>query len=86
MLTDTAIKRLKLRETRYLILDGNGLYLLVCPNGRKVWTVRYWIDKKLHQLTIGDYPMMGLAEARAERDRIKNEARYEKKSPRPRGG
>lgn len=41
MLTDTAIKRLKLGETRYLILDGNGLYLLVCPNGRKVWTVRY---------------------------------------------
>lgn len=85
MLTDTAIKRLKLGETRYLILDGNGLYLLVCPNGRKVWTVRYWIDKKLHQLTIGDYPMMGLAEARAERDEIKNDARYEKKVAAPMG-
>lgn len=85
MLTDTAIRRLKLRESRYLTLDGNGLYLLVCPNGRKIWTVRYWIDKKLHQLRIGDYPMMGLAEARAERDEIKNDARYEKKVAAPMG-
>ena len=80
MLTDTIIKRLKAENKRYYKLDDDGLYILVCPNRKKIWIVRYWLDNKTHQTTIGEYPYLGLSEARAKRDEIKRSARYEKKA------
>ncbi len=78
MLTDTVIRRLKNEKERYYKLDSDGLYILVNSNGKKVWTVRYWIDHETHQMTLGEYPYISLADARAKRDEIKRNARYEK--------
>lgn len=40
-LTDTACRTAKPREREYKLFDGDGLYLLVQPNGRKCWRLRY---------------------------------------------
>jgi len=51
---------------RYEIPDPalTGLYLVVQPTGAKSWALRYRFAKKPAKLTLGRWPMMGLAEAR----------------------
>ncbi len=39
-LTDNACRTAKAREREYKLFDGDGLYLLVKPNGRKGWRLR----------------------------------------------
>ena len=41
MLTDLDIKNLKPKETRYMVCDGDGLYIEVVPAGAKYWWLRY---------------------------------------------
>jgi integrase len=50
-------KRIKLN-------DGDGLYLLLHPNGSKYWQFRYAFAEKAKVLSIGKYPEVSLAEAR----------------------
>jgi signal transduction histidine kinase len=40
-LTSVAIENTKPRAKPYTLADGDGLYLLVKPNGRKLWRLRY---------------------------------------------
>ena len=42
-----------------------GLYLIVQPSGAKAWALRYRHAGKPAKLTLGRWPMMGLADARA---------------------
>jgi hypothetical protein len=44
--------------------DGNGLYLLIKPNGARWWRLDYSIDGKRKTLSVGVYPATGLADAR----------------------
>lgn len=44
--------------------DGKGLYLRVGPTGAKSWVYRYRNDGKRHDLGLGPYPDISLAEAR----------------------
>jgi integrase len=44
--------------------DGHGLYLRVGPNGAKSWIFRYKINKRRHEMGLGGFPMVSLAEAR----------------------
>jgi len=71
MLTDSAIKRAKIKEKRYMLSDGDGLYLEVMPSGKKYWRLRYWIDGKEYKHSIGQYPAVSLREAREMRDEMK---------------
>jgi integrase len=48
--------------------DGGGLYLEV-DGGRCSWIWRYRLQAKRRDMGLGRYPEIGLAEARAERDR-----------------
>jgi len=64
-LTDTKIKRAKPKEKLYKLFDGNGLYLEVKPNGKKTWRVKYRLNGKEKTYTIGEYPLVTLANARA---------------------
>src|SRR4029077_16538269 len=59
--------------TRREIPDGKerGLYLVVQPTGRMAWAFRYRLHGRPHKLTIGPYPAIGLAKARAEAARAK---------------
>ncbi len=44
--------------------DGNGLYLLVGPKGKKSWVFRYKIAHRDRGMGLGPYPTVSLALAR----------------------
>ena len=44
--------------------DGDGLYLNIAKGGSKSWILRAVIDGKRHDLGLGGYPKVSLAEAR----------------------
>lgn len=54
-LTDTAIKTLKPKASRYKVFDGGGLYLEVLPTGSKVWRIKYRENGKDRRHTVGHY-------------------------------
>lgn len=53
-------------SAREEIADGGvkGLYLVRQPTGTMSWAARYRHDGKTRKLTVGPYPLIGLAEAR----------------------
>lgn len=71
MLTDTKLRSLKPQGKVYRLADANGLCVEVRPSGAKIWRYRYRFAGKANMLTIGDYPAVSLAEARAERDKVR---------------
>jgi len=68
MLTVFAIEKAKPRAKPYLLTDGNGLYLLVNPNGSKLWRLRYHFGGKQNMLGLGAFPTVSLAGARQRRN------------------
>ena len=50
------------------LADEKGLYLLVTPNGSKLWRFKYRVDGKEKKLALGAYPEIGLKDARIARD------------------
>lgn len=67
-LSDAAIRRLKPREKQYKVSDFDGLFVLVRPNGARLWQFKYRIAGKEKLLSIGPYPETSLAQARVSRD------------------
>lgn len=65
--TTKAIEAAKPEKTRREIPDPalSGLYLVVQPSGAKSWALRYRYAGKPKKLTLGKWPIMGLADARA---------------------
>lgn len=63
-LTDTAIKKLKPTDKPAKISDGKGMYLLVNPNGSKLWRLKYRAAGKEKVMALGSYPDVSLAQAR----------------------
>lgn len=70
-LNDLACKNAKPKEKPYKKSDGGGLYLLVNPNGSKLWRLKYRFLGSEKLLAIGPYPYVGLADAREARDKAK---------------
>lgn len=68
MLSALAIDNAKPREKPYKLSDGNGLHLLVNPNGSKLWRLRYRFGGKQLMLSLGLFPDVSLASARTKRD------------------
>ena len=68
-LTDTAIRALKPKESRYVVTDARGLVLEVFPTGGMLWHYRYRLNGKRERVTLGRYPALSLKLARAERDK-----------------
>jgi integrase len=64
-LTDTGIRNAKPKDRPYKLMDERGLFLLVNPNGSKLWRYRYRFNDKEKLLALGGYPDTGLADARA---------------------
>lgn len=67
-LTDSHARNAKPKDKPYKLTDGNGLLLLVKPNGKKQWRYRYEIRGKENMFAVGDYPQLGLKQARELRD------------------
>jgi len=70
-LTDRAVRSAKPSEKPQKLFDTRGLYLLVSPNGSKHWRVKYQYAKKEKLLSLGEYPLVSLAEARKGRDQLR---------------
>ena len=68
MLTDTQAKRAKPAAKPYKLPDERGLHLLVRPSGAKLWQLRYRHGGKEKTASLGQYPDVGLKDARARRD------------------
>ena len=66
-LTVFDIENARARAARYELPDARirGLRLIVQPSGKKSWAVRRRLSGKPSKFTIGSYPAIGLAEARA---------------------
>lgn len=73
-LTDTEIKNAKPKEKKYTLSDGNGLQLVIKPDGKKIWEIRFTVNGKPKTTTSGAYPSVSLKEARIKRDEFKIKA------------
>ncbi|EAN8972169.1 integrase arm-type DNA-binding domain-containing protein [Salmonella enterica] len=74
-LTDTAIRKTKPTEKPFKLADSSGLYLLIKPNGSKLWYIKYRIDGKEKKLAFGPYPDVSLFKARQLRDAARAKVR-----------
>src|SRR3546814_6725856 len=63
-LSDTRIRGLKPRDKIYRLADAHGLCLEVTPSGSRLWRYRYRWAGRATMLSLGPYPIVGLAEAR----------------------
>ena len=70
-LTETQAKNAKPRERAYKLADSEGLFLLVQPNGTRLWRMKYRFAGKEKLLSFGDYPALGIAAARDKRKAAK---------------
>lgn len=62
------IRRAKPEDKPYTLGDGQGLSLLIEPNGSKSWRFRYRFAGKPKMISLGVYPTITLADARSRRD------------------
>jgi integrase len=66
-LNDIKVGNLKSKKSDYRKADGGGLYILVQPNGSKLWRYDYRIGAERRTYSIGQYgpaPLITLAKAR----------------------
>lgn len=71
-LTALAARNAKPKDTMYRLAAGKGLYLQVMPNGAKYWRLKYrHLKKQPKMISLGVFPDVSLADARVERDRLR---------------
>lgn len=63
-LNDTALRAIKPTGTLQKFFDGGGLFLAVSPSGTKSWRLKFRYAGKEKLLTLGQYPVVSLKEAR----------------------
>ena len=72
-LTDTAVRNAKPKEKPYKLGDSGGLYVIVRPNGSKLWRYKFRLGGKANSRGLGKYPDVGLKEARRRRDECRQD-------------
>ncbi len=70
-LSDTEIKKSKIKDKTYKLSDGQGLYLVVKENGTKFFRYDYTFQNKRKSMSFGTYPDISLKDARIKRDETK---------------
>lgn len=63
-LTDSEIRNAKPDIKPRRLFDGDGLHLLINPDGSKYWRLKYLFNSKEKRIGLGVYPKITLAEAR----------------------
>src|ERR1035437_4849228 len=71
MLNDTQVRNAKGGQRPIKLSDSGGLYLLLMPNGSKLWRLAYRFGGKQKSLALGTYPTITLKQARERRDAAK---------------
>jgi integrase len=64
MLSDTEIRKAKVKPLAYRMTDGRGLFLLVTPAGGKLWRWKYRFQGAEKLMSFGGYPDVSLVDAR----------------------
>ena len=54
------------------LADGKGLYLIIKPNGSKLWRFDFRYGNKNQSMSFGVYPSVSLKEAREKRDEARD--------------
>lgn len=72
-LTDIQIRRAKAQDKPFTLSDGQGLSLLINPDGSKGWRFRYRFAGKARLMSFGSYSLVSLAEAREKRDKARKQ-------------
>ncbi|TSA45991.1 MAG: DUF4102 domain-containing protein [Deltaproteobacteria bacterium] len=72
-LSDTKIRGVKTADKQVKLFDGGGLFLLVTPQGGKLWRLKYRHEGKEKLLSLGAYPEISLADARERRDKARKQ-------------
>jgi len=70
-LTENSIRKAQVLEKQYKIYDGEGMFLLVHPNGSKYWRMKYTFDGKSKLASFGVWPGVSLKKARERRQEAK---------------
>ena len=65
-LTALAVERAFRNESRFMLGDGDGLYLRKQGTSGASWTLRYRFAERERWMTLGNYPDMSLADARIQ--------------------
>lgn len=66
VLSDRQLDRLAPVDKPKKLSDGGGLYLHCLPTGVRTWRIKYRVKGRPDEVTIGRYPAVTLAEARAD--------------------
>ena len=76
LLTDVLVRKLRPQEGRqFEVFDSKvpGLAVRVSPKGTKTFTLLYRAGRRARRMTVGRYPLLSLAEARARAERALRE-------------
>ncbi|WP_394853638.1 Arm DNA-binding domain-containing protein [Burkholderia multivorans] len=74
-LTDIQVRSAKADAAPYKLTDGNGMFLLVQPNGAKYRHLSYRFLGKQKTFALDVYPAVTLATARKKRDEARERSR-----------
>jgi hypothetical protein len=66
-LSDAKIRNASPKSKPYKLTDGEGMFLLVHPNGGKYWRLKYRFGGRERILALGVYPEISLGDARERR-------------------
>lgn len=79
-LTELQIRKARPKDKPFFLSDGNGLALWISPAGLKAWRVRYRLPdgSRPAPATVGHYPELSLAEARAKAVEVQRDAKQGK--------
>jgi len=72
-LSEMKVRTAKPSGKAYKLADGDGLFLLVTPQGGKYFRLKYRCDGKEKLLSFGTYPEISLADARLRRDEARRQ-------------
>lgn len=67
MLTAIQVRNAKPKDKPYKLNDGKGLFLHVAKSGKKTWRYRFELSGTESTFVLGEYPVLSLEDARAER-------------------
>tara|TARA_B100000686_G_C16615645_1_gene876309 strand:- start:307 stop:1017 length:711 start_codon:yes stop_codon:yes gene_type:complete len=70
-LTEKLVRRAEIQDKQYKMYDGDGMFLLIHPNGSKYWRMKYTFDGKSKLASFGVWPKVSLKEAREKRNNAK---------------
>lgn len=80
VLTARIVDTARPKDKAYKLTDGGGLYLLVGVNGLKSWRANYTAAGKQQTRTYGQFPAVGLADAR-KLNVLAKSANFDRSSP-----